>query len=111
MTPISEYLLSRRVEMRMSIQQLSDACGISPSHISRLERGIRNPSPKTLEKLAIPLDVGYLKLLQIAGLVDHPESGFFRLDHILNHYHCLYKDKPVSPSVLKKIIELLESPH
>lgn len=46
-----------RIEKGLSIQKLSALSGVSASHISRIESGKRNPSKKTLSKIAPHLSV------------------------------------------------------
>ncbi len=43
---------SARAEADISQKQLADLCGIDQSDISKIERGVANPSVATLEKIA-----------------------------------------------------------
>ncbi|PLS19710.1 hypothetical protein CVD28_04670 [Bacillus sp. M6-12] len=106
-TTIHDFLQERRIEMKLSIQQLSKESGISASHISRMERGVRHPSPLTLEKLAIPLHVEYVTLLKVANLLESPQSNCVDLEKVLSEDICIYQDKQISETVKQKIIELL----
>lgn len=106
-TTIHEYLQERRIEMKLSIQQLSQESGISASHISRMERGLRTPSPKTLEKLAPFLRVEYITLLKIANLLNNPQSNCVDFEKIIKDNVCVYREKEIPPYLKEKILELL----
>jgi transcriptional regulator with XRE-family HTH domain len=107
-TNIHEFLHEKRIEMNLSIQQLSKESGISASHISRIERGIRKPSPQTLEKLATPLKVDYITLLKIANLLDNPNNKCVDLEQILLQKTCIFREKQVPTHVKEKILALLK---
>jgi transcriptional regulator with XRE-family HTH domain len=57
---VGEQLRQRRKGQGWSLQQVADACEISVSLLSQIERGLRSVSPRTLEALAsvlqLPLD-------------------------------------------------------
>lgn len=106
-TNIHEFLQERRIEMKLSIQQLSQESGISASHISRMERGVRNPSPQTLEKLAVPLHVDYLTLLKVADLLESPQSNYVDLGKVLLNDMCVFDGKEVPVVIKNKVLALL----
>jgi transcriptional regulator with XRE-family HTH domain len=54
---LGERLRLRRKELRMPLQQVADACEISVSLLSQIERGLRSISLRTLNALARELDV------------------------------------------------------
>lgn len=105
---IHSYLRESRIEQGLSIQELSTLSGISASHISRIERGKRKPSPHTLKKIAPYLRVDYIQLLKIADLVDNDNPELVKLDEVLKQTDLLYKSKKVSPDMIDKIIKILE---
>lgn len=49
---IGEYIKSLRIQKNLSINQLSEHANVSSAHISRIERGLRYPSPSILKKIA-----------------------------------------------------------
>lgn len=108
-TSIHEFLQERRIEMKLSIQQLSKESGISASHISRMERGVRNPSPQTLEKLASPLNVEYITLLKVADLLEKPQSHCTDLEKVLLHEICIFKEREISSDLKQQILDLLHT--
>jgi transcriptional regulator with XRE-family HTH domain len=54
---VGEQLRQRRKGQGRSLQQVADACEISVSLLSQIERGLRSVSPRTLEALASVLDL------------------------------------------------------
>lgn len=52
---VGERLRARRRELGLSLEELAEP-GITPAHISRIERGLRRPSVRALRKLAVKLD-------------------------------------------------------
>lgn len=82
---IHEFIQQCRIEQKLSIQELSKRSGVSASHISRIERANRRPSPETLEKLAPHLQVEYVKLLEVANLLEKKEKQVIHLEEVLSH--------------------------
>ena len=64
---IGEYLKKLRKKQNMTLESLQEKSGVSNSHISRIERGLREPSPDTLKKLSTALGADYADLMDIAG--------------------------------------------
>ncbi|TDB38236.1 MAG: XRE family transcriptional regulator [Actinobacteria bacterium] len=62
-----------------SLKVVSDAAGMSPTYLQRLERDeIASPSPNKLHALASALEVPYVELMKLAGYVvprDKPTSS------------------------------------
>ncbi len=52
-----------RLRRRLSLRRLAQAAGVSPSHLSAIERGISAPSLSTLQRLTANLDVNLVTLL------------------------------------------------
>jgi len=59
----------------MTIAELAAKSGVSSSHITRIERGERNPSGIVLRKLAEPLGMAQEELFTIAGYLSHPAKA------------------------------------
>lgn len=47
----------RRIELRLSQEQLAELSGLDRTYISGIERGVRNPTLSTAERLAQALGV------------------------------------------------------
>jgi transcriptional regulator with XRE-family HTH domain len=71
---IGDFIKKLRNKNNMTLTYLENKSGVSNSHISRIERGLREPSPDTLKKLSGPLGVSYKKLLKVAGYLDNEEQ-------------------------------------
>lgn len=60
----SQNLKKFRKRRNISQEQLSELTNLHQTYISDLERGIRNPSLKTIEKIAQALKIPAYKLLE-----------------------------------------------
>ncbi|HXX59392.1 MAG TPA: helix-turn-helix transcriptional regulator [Dehalococcoidales bacterium] len=67
---IGKILKRQRMNIPLTLQELSRKTGISPSHIGRIERGQRFPSAKVLIKLAKPLGYDENELFTLAGYLN-----------------------------------------
>jgi transcriptional regulator with XRE-family HTH domain len=54
----------RRIFLRISQEELAVRSGLHRTYLSDVERGARNPSIKTIEKIAQALDVPVVKLFE-----------------------------------------------
>jgi transcriptional regulator with XRE-family HTH domain len=68
-------LKQRRVMIPLTLQGLATISGMSPSHLSRIERGERFPSALILRKIAKPLDFEESELLSLAGYLSLQPSS------------------------------------
>jgi len=71
LSEIGRIIKQQRVMSELTLQQLSDKSGVSPSHIGRIERGERFPSAHILQKIAKPLGFQEEALLIYAGYLSH----------------------------------------
>ena len=60
----SDNTKKRRKNLNMSQEQLAEASGLHQTYISDLERGLKNPSLKTMVKIANTLDTTVPELLE-----------------------------------------------
>ena len=60
---IGERLRLRRQEQGLSLRDLAERVGVSPSLISQIERGRANPSVSTLYAIVAELDISLDELL------------------------------------------------
>ena len=70
MNNLGKYLKKARKSKNLTLLQLQEKSGVSNSHISRIERGLREPSPETLKKISSPLGIPYEMLLEKAGYLE-----------------------------------------
>ncbi len=75
MEKLNEILKKRRNYLLLSIKDLAAQSGVSPSHISRIERGARYPSATILSKLCKPLGLSEKEMYILAGFLSyHPST-------------------------------------
>lgn len=72
MQNLPHRLRALRRQNELSLDQLADKTGITKSYLSKLERGLNNPSISTVLKLAKAYDIGVGQLL---GSADRETSG------------------------------------
>lgn len=71
---LGKILKQRRIMIPLTLQELSRAADVSPSHIGRIEREERFPSARVLRRLAKPLGFGESELLSLAGYLSPQPS-------------------------------------
>lgn len=77
------YLKELRIKRGFSMRELSRRSNVSQAYISQIERGERHPKPEVIFKLAPPLDISYVKLMNSAGyLVKDEEFTQEELDYL-----------------------------
>ena len=62
---LGERLRTRRRERRVSQESLAFQANISPTYLSQIETGQRNPSLETLYRLSTSLDLDLAELLKV----------------------------------------------
>jgi transcriptional regulator with XRE-family HTH domain len=73
---LGRAIREQRKSIPLSLRQLSEMSGVSVSHIARVERGERVPSPSILNKIAKPLNFDLYELLIGAGHIpDDPSNS------------------------------------
>lgn len=73
---LGRTLKATRTLRERSVRNVSDPAGISPTYLTKLERGeIASPSPHILHRLAGVLGLDYLELMRMAGYVVPDASG------------------------------------
>ena len=64
---IGKIIKEQRKSIPLSLNQLAKLSGVSVSHLGRIEQGQRQPSTRTLQKIAKHLGFDLYELLLIAG--------------------------------------------
>lgn len=82
---LGKILKQRRIMIPLTLMELAERTGVSPSHLNRIERGERFPSAFVLRRLAKPLSSNEIELFVSAGYMTPPSStepspGSGRLD-------------------------------
>ena len=65
----------QRLLMPLTLKELADMAGTSPSHLGRIERGERFPSARILRKVAKPLGFEESELFTLAGFLSPQPLG------------------------------------
>jgi transcriptional regulator with XRE-family HTH domain len=68
---IGKLIKQRRVTIPLTLNELSDVSGVSPSYIGRIERGERFPSAHVLRRIAKPLGFQEEELFMLAGFLSN----------------------------------------
>ena len=72
---LSCLIRERRILAGLTITELAQQCGISTSHLSRIEQGNSFPSASVLSRLANSLDIDEYEMLSQAALIILSEPG------------------------------------
>ncbi len=72
---LGKILKQRRLMIPMTRRELSAKSGVSPAHLSRIERGDRFPSGRVLGKIAEPLGFEEVELFTLAGYLSPQPSS------------------------------------
>ena len=89
----------QRVMVPLTLRELADQSGVSPSHLGRIERGERFPSARILRKIAKPLGFDENELFMLAGYLSHgaPTEA--------ESYESYYNNKELDPYVAKALAQ------
>ena len=70
----------RKARKSMSLDAAAGPAKISATYLHKLERGVvSNPSPRVLTRIAVALEVHYLRLMQLAGYLDEMQLAATRM--------------------------------
>ena len=107
---IGEYIKELRETKKFSINQLALYAEVSPAHISRIERGLRDASPDILKKLYPHLGVSYDDLMDKAGYRDRTKKEEIADDIIqfLISKGIVEKDEQLSDEKRDWLLKLLD---
>ena len=65
LTVIGSRIFEKRMDMRMTLRQLGEVCGVAPVTISRLERGITATQIRLFAKICAGADLDILEVLMV----------------------------------------------
>lgn len=63
---VCDAVHKRRGQLGISQEELANRAGLHRTYISDIERGARNPTLKTLSRLAVALEISASKLIKMA---------------------------------------------
>jgi len=71
---LGRIIKQQRVAIPLTLTELSARSGVSPSHLSRIEKGERSPSAHVLRRIAKPLGFEENELFALAGYLSPQPS-------------------------------------
>ncbi len=71
---LGRTLAKARAEQSLSLEAVAGQAKISGAYLHKLEHGVVNsPSPRVLARIAVALEVPYLRLMELAGYLDEAQ--------------------------------------
>jgi len=95
---LGRIIKEQRIRVPLTLRELADMSGTSPSHLGRIERGERNPSAHVLRKIAKPLGFDEDELFTLAGLLS-PQTP------AIAESSPSYSSRRLDPSVARMLAE------
>ena len=77
---LNKIIRHRRTMIPLTLRELATACGVSVSHLARIESGSRFPSARVLRKIAKPLGFTEQELLVLADYIS-PNASMLKEEH------------------------------
>ncbi|MDE6780717.1 MAG: helix-turn-helix domain-containing protein [Ruminococcus sp.] len=90
---------SYRIQQRMSQEVLAEKCGLHPTYIGQLERGEKNATLESIEKIAAGLSISLSRLFENIGTENDSENIPLEAYRILQE---------CPENVQKKLIQILQ---
>ena len=72
---LGRLIKEQRIMSGLTLRQLTEKSGVSPSHLGRIERGERFPSARILKKIAQPLGFAEGELFTLADYLPPPSTA------------------------------------
>ena len=106
---IDKIVKEQRKKIPLTLNQLSRLSGVSVTHLGRIEQGLRQPSTRTLQKIAKHLDFDLYELLVMAGhlLLDPATFSEEQRDKLRNELNTLLERVASDNKRIKEIINRL----
>ena len=77
---LGKELNKSRKDKGASLEVVAGPAKISAAYLHKLERGVvNNPSPRVLARIALALEVPYLRLMELAGYLDETQLAEARM--------------------------------
>lgn len=89
---LGEYLRDLRIKRRFSLREIAGEAKMSPSYLSQVETGVRQPSADILRKIAPAYNVPVKDLLEVAGYLDQPEATMTDEQRMEWAFQCVITD-------------------
>ena len=107
---LGNLIKQQRRRIGLTLEAIAAKSGVSPTHLSRIEKAQRYPSAKVLRKIAKPLGLEEAELFTLAGYLatEHPMSPD-QEKHILRaELDILLNRVTADTNRIKKIIQQLK---
>ena len=91
-------LKQQRLRIPLTLRELTEASGVSSSHLGRVERGERFPSASILRRIAKPLGFEEDELFTLAGYLSPSSPG-------IAEAHPAYSGRQLDPYVAKVLAQ------
>lgn len=72
---VGHYIRQQRNNAQLSLRQLAKIAGVSNPYLSQVERGLRKPSARILQRIATGLRISAEALYVQAGILDQRAGG------------------------------------
>jgi HTH-type transcriptional regulator, competence development regulator len=77
---LGKELSTSRKAKKLSLEAIAGPAKISGAYLHKLEGGsVNNPSPRVLARIAVALDVSYMRLMELAGYLDEMQLAEARM--------------------------------
>lgn len=109
LTELGTELHRARSARGASLEAVATPAKISAAYLHKLEHGaVNNPSPRVLGRLAVVLDVPYLRLLELAGYLDEEQLARARVRAATPQPHPL-AGQQLSPDEWREVGAFIQS--
>jgi len=106
---LGSFVRKQRQRLGLGLVELATKSGVSATHLSRIEKAQRYPSPNVLRKIAPPLGLEEKELFSLAGYLpsEHPLSPEQEKHQLLSELDILLNRVMADTNRIKSIIRQL----
>ncbi|OKP98721.1 helix-turn-helix domain-containing protein [Paenibacillus sp. P46E] len=105
---IGERIRRLRKEMNLSQEQLAERSGLHTNYVGQVERGEKNLTLETLEKVAGGLDISLEEIFRYIGPMKQKDALSQIIELLIERSS---EDQKMALSVLKSVMEWEEKKH
>lgn len=104
---VGQHIRSYRTQLGLSQEKLAELSGCHPTYIGQLERGEKNATLESIDKVAAALQISLSKLFENLGGVDTDECNI----PLEGYEFLLSKNKKEQKQIIRFMRELDEYKH
>lgn len=105
---IGERIRTYRKKLNYSQEELAHKAGLHPTYIGQLERGEKNPTIETIEKITIALDITLEELFRFTIQTEAQQNK--TITQLIHQLETISdQDKEVLVQIIKILVEWKES--